>query len=57
MTNQYHSLTKNQTRDLIPRLQGKNMVKRCWVYTTKFTSRGSIERHKPHLVVKGFYQK
>jgi hypothetical protein len=31
-------------------------VKYRWVYKTKFTSQGVVERHKAHLVAKGFSQ-
>jgi hypothetical protein len=50
MTNEYHSLMKNKTWDLVPQPQGKNVVKCRWVYKTKFTSEGVAERHKAHLV-------
>lgn len=54
MLTQTDSLLKNHTWDLVPRLQGKNVVKCCWVYKTKFTSIGVVECHKASLVVKGF---
>jgi hypothetical protein len=50
------SLSKNHTWDSVPRLQGKNIVKCRWIYRTKFSSEGVVERHKAHLVVKGFSQ-
>jgi hypothetical protein len=50
------SLSKNHTWELVPRLQGNNVVKCRWVYRTKFTSEGVVEHHKYHLVAKGFSQ-
>jgi hypothetical protein len=49
-------LSKNHTWDLVPRPQGKNNVKCPWVYRTKFTSEGVVERHKARLVANGFSQ-
>jgi hypothetical protein len=37
-------------------LQGKNIVKFQWVYNTKFTFEGIVERHKSRLVANGFSQ-
>jgi hypothetical protein len=56
MQTEMDSLLKNHTWDLVPRPQGKNIVKCRWVYKTKFTSEGVVEHHKSHLVVKGFSQ-
>jgi len=54
MFDEYHSLMKNQTWDLVPRPQGKNVRKCRWVYNTKFTSEGVVERNKACLVAKVF---
>lgn len=54
MTEEYDSLFKNQTWELVPRPQGNNIVKYQWVYKKTFTSEGVFECHKAHLVAKGF---
>jgi len=54
LVDENHSLINNDTWYLVPWLQGKNVVKCQWVYNTKFTYEGTIERHKACLIVKGF---
>jgi hypothetical protein len=56
MQAEMNSLLKNHTWDLVPRPQGKNIVKCRWVYKTKFTFEGVVEHHKACLVAKGFSQ-
>jgi S-adenosylmethionine:tRNA-ribosyltransferase-isomerase (queuine synthetase) len=51
-----NALIKNHTWDLVPRRQGKNIVECRWVYKTKSTSKGVVERHKYRLVTKAFSQ-
>ena len=51
------SLQKNRTSELVPQLQGKNVVKCRWVYKTKFTSDIVVECHKARLVAMGFSYK
>ena len=52
MTTEIESLKKNQTWELVPQPQGKNVMKCRWVYKTKFTSDGVFECHKARLVSK-----
>ena len=56
MQHEMDSLEKNFTWDLDPRPTDKNVVKCRWVYRTKFTSNGVVERHESCLVAKGFSQ-
>ena len=55
MLKQY-SLMKNKTWSLVPLPVGKNLVGCKWVYKTKFTAEGQIEKYKARLVAKGFNQ-
>jgi hypothetical protein len=57
MKDEYDSLMKNQTWELTPLPEGKNLIGCKWIYRTKFTSDGAIEKHKARLVAKGFSQK
>jgi len=56
MTVEYDSLIKNKTWTLVPLPLGKNLVGYKWIYKTKFTSDGQIEKHKSRLVAKCFSQ-
>ncbi|KAH9288006.1 hypothetical protein KI387_032123, partial [Taxus chinensis] len=56
MTAEYSSLMKNHTWDLVSLPKGRNMVRCKWVYRTKYTVDGSIDKYKAHLVAKGFSQ-
>lgn len=49
------SMLTNHTWDLVPRSQGKNVVKCRWIYKTKFTTEG-VEHRKACLVMKYFSQ-
>jgi hypothetical protein len=56
MNEEYRSLMENDTWDLVPLPKGRKLVRCKWVYKTKYASDGSVERHKAHLVAKGFSQ-
>ena len=56
MTDEYESLMKNKTWSLVPLPVGKNLVGCKWVYKTKFTAQGWIEKYKARLVAKCFNQ-
>ena len=56
MNEEYRSLLENNTWDLVPLPKGRKLVRCRWVYKTKFGLDGKVDRHKAHLVAKGFSQ-
>ena len=56
MKNEYNSLLKNNTWELVPRPKDQNIVGCRWVYKVKRNEDGSIERFKARLVAKGYTQ-
>jgi hypothetical protein len=56
MQEEYNSLLENQTWDLVPLPSGRKLVRCRWVYRTKSTVDGQINRYKARLVTKGFQQ-
>ena len=53
---EYDSLLSNDTWDLVPLPEGKNVVGSCWVFKLKRNSDGSVERYKACLVAQGYSQ-
>ena len=53
MESEYSSLLKNDTWDLVPSPEGKNIVGSRWVLKVKHDENGSVNRFKARLVVKG----
>jgi hypothetical protein len=56
MQEEYNSLLKNQTWDLVPLSYGRKLVICRWVYRTKSVANGQIKRYKSRLVSKCFQQ-
>ena len=56
MAEEYSSLMKNHTWDLIPLHKGRKLVRCKWVYKTKYAADGSVDKYKARLVAKGFSQ-
>jgi hypothetical protein len=53
---EFNALLQNQTWSLVPPMAAKNIVGCKWVFKIKKKADGSVERHKTHLVAKGFHQ-
>ena len=49
-------IEKNDTRELVPRLEDKNIVGTKWVFKNKFNQDGQVIRNKARLVCKGYAQ-
>eukprot|EP00253_Pinus_taeda_P036077 PITA_36077 len=56
MNEEYRSSLENDTWDLVPLLKGRKLVRCKWVYRTKYGPYGKVDKHKAHLVAKGFSQ-
>lgn len=50
---EYGALMKSNTWSLVPYC-GQKLVDLKWIFRTKYTANGSVERHKARLVAKGF---
>jgi hypothetical protein len=56
MQEEYNSLLENQTWDLVPLPSGRKLVRYRWVYKTKSTTYGHINKCKASIFTKGFQQ-
>jgi hypothetical protein len=48
---------KNDVWDVVPRPKEKIVVSSKWIYKTKHSTDGSIEKYKERFVAHGFFQK
>ena len=53
---EYESLIENNTWELVPLPEGKNVVGSRWVFKVKRDGNGSVERFKARLVAQGYSQ-
>ena len=56
MRDEYRSLMKNGTWEVVPIPQGRNILSSKWVFVLKKNAQGEIVRYKARLVVRGFEQ-
>jgi len=54
---EYEVLIKNETWDLVPYLNKKNVIGNKWIYKVKFNLVGDYEKYNVRLIAKGFAQK
>ena len=54
MTEEYHSIMKNDVWSIVLRLKDKDVVSSKWLYKVKHASDGSIEKYKARFVARGF---
>jgi hypothetical protein len=54
---EYSALIKNGTWRLVPPRKGINIIDCKWVYKVKLKVDGTLDKHKAHLVAKGYKQR
>ncbi len=56
MEEELENLKRNKTWDIVPRPEGRRVVKCKWVFKRKRNKDGQVERHKARLVACGYTQ-
>ena len=56
MQEEYDSIMKNQTWDLVDRPVKRKIIGTKWVWKAKYKSDGSLEKYKARLVAQGYSQ-
>lgn len=56
MEEEFNALKKNNTWQLVPYNSDLRIVDYKWIFKTKFTTNGEVERYKDRLVAKSFQQ-
>ena len=57
MVEEYQSIMKNDVWEIVPRPKDKSMVSSKWIFKTKHSADGSIEKYKAIFVARGFSQR
>jgi len=57
MTEEYQSIMKNNVWEVVLRPKEKVVVSSKWIFKTKHTTDGSIEKYKARFVARGFSKK
>ena len=57
MVEEYQSIMKNDVREIVPIPKNKLVVSLKWIFKTKHSADGSIEKYKERFVAQGFSQK
>ena len=56
MNEELDQIEKNQTRELVPRPEGNNVIGTKWIFKNKLNEDGEVIRNKDRLVCKGYAQ-
>ena len=51
---EYHSIMKNDVREIVLRPEGKSMVTSRWLYKLNNATDGSVEKYKDRFVARRF---
>ena len=57
MNEELDQIEKNNTWELVPRLEDKNVVGSKWVFKNKMNEKGQVVRNKDRLVCKEVLQR
>ena len=57
MVKEYQSIIKNDVWEIVPKPKDKSVLSSKWIFKTKHSTDGSIEKYKERFVVKGLSQK
>ena len=57
MVEEYQSILKNDVWEIIPRPKDKSVVSSKWIFKTKHSTYGSIEKYKERFIAHMFSQK
>lgn len=52
----FEAIKKNEAWEISVAPLGKRAIGLKWIFKTKYTSNGEVQRHKAHLVAKGYTQ-
>jgi hypothetical protein len=56
MNEELDQIEKNDTWELVPRPENKNVINKKWVFRNKLNEDGQVTRNKARLVCKGYAQ-
>ena len=57
MVEEYQFITNNYVWEIVPRPKDKSVVSSKWIFKTKHSVDGSLEKYKKIFVARGFSQK
>ena len=57
MVKEYQSIINNDVWKIVPRPKDKSMVSSKWIFKTKHSTNGSIDKYKAIFIAHGFSQR